>query len=390
MVDESEALSRILARAIPLEPAPMPLLEAAGMFLAEPIRARVAHPRFDNSTVDGYAVRAEDGVTERRIIGEQPAGLDRNLRLEKNESSRIYTGAPLPQNGTAVVMQEDVEIHGERLILREPVATGENIRRTGADVAAGQLIASAGDRLTPQLIGLLASQGMQNVTVHRRPRVTILSTGDELRPPGTDVNSGEIYESNSFLLAALLQSLGLSAEIRHSRDIPPEVESEIRRALESSDVLIISGGVSVGDHDHVRPALISSGVAVDLWRIRMKPGKPLAFGHMGEKLVFGLPGNPVSSFVTFLVMVRPALLQMLGARDNDRFLRQIPMQLDCVLENPSDRPHYVRGRMKNGRFVPQGLQESHALFGLSQSDALLRMEPGERIQHGDTLPIFVW
>ena len=390
MVDESEALSRILARATPQKPAPMPLLEAAGMFLAEPIRARVAHPRFDNSTVDGYAVRAEDGVTERRIIGEQPAGLDRNLRLEKNESSRIYTGAPIPQNATAVVMQEVVEVRGNRLILREPLAIGENIRRTGADVASGQLIASAGDRLTPQLIGLLASQGMQNVTVHRRPRVTILSTGDELRPPGVDLNSGEIYESNSYLLAALLQSLGLLAEIRHSRDIPLEVESEIRRALESSDVLIISGGVSVGDHDHVRPALISSGVTLDLWRIRIKPGKPLAFGHTGKKLVFGLPGNPVSSFVTFLVLVRPALLQMLGARDNDRFLRQISMQLDCVLENSSDRPHYVRGRMKNGVFVPQGLQESHALFGLSQSDALLRMEPGERIQPGDTRPIFVW
>ena len=390
MVDESEALSRILARATPLAAVMMPLLDALGMFLAEPIRAKMAHPRFDNSTVDGYAIRAEDGDGERRIIGEQPAGSDRNLRLEKNESSRIYTGAPIPQNATAVVMQEDVEVMGERLILHESVSIGENIRQTGADLAAGQLIASPGDRVTPQLIGLLASQGLENVAVYRRPRVTVLSTGDELRPPGVELNSGEIYDGNSPLLAALLQSLGLAAEIRHSSDIPLEVESEIRRALETSDVLIISGGVSVGDHDHVRPALISSGVTLDLWRIRMKPGKPLVFGHIGKKLVFGLPGNPVSSLVTFLVMARPALLQMLGARHGDRFLRQILMQLDSVLENPSDRPHYVRGRIKNGWFVPQGLQESHALFGLSQSDALLRLEPGECIERGDTRPVLVW
>ncbi|MEO7933157.1 MAG: gephyrin-like molybdotransferase Glp [Chthoniobacterales bacterium] len=390
MVEEADALARILSAASPLPMVERPLREALGSFLAQPMRSTMAHPRFDNSVVDGYAIRVADEPGERILCGEQPAGQDRSLRLEKNEASRIFTGAPIPAGCTGVAMQEDVTVENGRVHLRESVEPGENIRRAGADLAAGQLIGSPGQRITPQLVALLASQGLATAPAHRMPRVTVLSTGDELRPLGVPLLSGEIYDSNSPMLAALLQSLGIQAELRHSPDDLTATQLEIRRALETSDVLIISGGVSVGDHDHVKPALAALGVALDLWRIRMKPGKPLAFARSGEKLIFGLPGNPLASFVTFLVLLRPALLQMLGARDGERFLPVKTLQLDSPLANTGDRPHYVRGRIEGERFVPQGLQESHALFGLSRSDALLRMGAGTEIAGGEMVSVLVW
>jgi molybdopterin molybdotransferase len=287
-------------------------------------------------------------------------------------------------------MQEDVSVEGQRLILRELVKPGENIRRAGADLAAGQLIGRAGERVTPQLIGLLASQGLATASVHCAPRVTVLSTGDELRPPGTDLAAGEIYNSNSLMLAAFLRPLGITAKLHHSPDDRTLIEAEIHRALEQSDVLIISGGVSVGDHDHVRPALKACGVALDLWRIRMKPGKPLAFARAGKKLVFGLPGNPVAAFVTFQVLLRPALLQMLGAQDEERFLPQKLVRLESALSNPGDRPHYLRGRIEDGRFISHGLQESHALYGLSRSNTLLRLDAGESLAEGAERFALTW
>ncbi len=390
MVEEAVALDRILSAASPSPVMETPLLETLGLFLAKPLRSAMAHPRFDNSVVDGYAIRVEDGSGERVLIGEQPAGADRFLRLERNESSRIFTGAPIPEGCTGVAMQEDVTLENGRVRLRESVELGENIRRTGADLAAGQLIGSPGQRITPQLVALLASQGLATVSVHRPLRVTVLSTGDELRPMGVALESGEIYDSNSVMLAALLQSLGIPATLRHCLDDRNQTQVEINRALEASDVLIISGGVSVGDHDHVKPALAALGATLELWRIRMKPGKPLAFARFGEKLIFGLPGNPVAAFVTFLLLLRPALLQMLGARDDERFLPEKTLQLDSALANPGDRPHYVRGRMDGGRFIPQGLQESHALFGLSRSNALLRLDPGAKISGGEKVRVLAW
>ncbi|HEX8372778.1 MAG TPA: gephyrin-like molybdotransferase Glp [Chthoniobacterales bacterium] len=390
MVEEADALARILAAAEPLEPVELPLLEALGFFLPKPVRSVLAHPRFDNSVVDGYALRVEDSGTERQIVGEQPAGRDRALSLGAHEAIRIFTGAPIPAHCTGVIMQEDVRVEGQRLILQETLDQGENIRPAGADLAAGQLIGRAGERVTPQLIGLLASQGLATASVHRTPTVTVLSTGDELRPPGTKLAAGETFNSNSLMLAALLRPLGIDAELRHSPDDRSIIEAEIHRALEQSDVLIISGGVSVGDHDHVRPALKACGVALDLWRIRMKPGKPLAFARAGKKLIFGLPGNPVAAFVTFQVLLRPALLQMLGAQDEERFLPQKPVRLESALSNPGDRPHYLRGRVENGLFVSHGLQESHALYGLSQSKALLRLEAGESLAAGSERFALTW
>lgn len=382
MVEESDALERILARAIALEEIWVALREADGMFLAREIRAESCHPRFDHSSVDGFAVRVEDGLHPRRSIGEQPAGLDRTLQLGKNDASRIFTGAPIPNGATAVVMQEDTSINDGMLILRTPVVHGENIRFSGADLAAGQRIADAGMRVTPQLIALLASQAMATIPVHRRPRVAVLSTGDELRVPGVELNSGEIFDANGPMLAALVRTLGCNASLSHSTDNPLEVRSKIAAALEQNDVLIVSGGVSVGDHDHVRPALEELGVTLDFWRIRMKPGKPLVFGYAGKKLVFGLPGNPVSAFVTFLLLVRPALLQLAGAGGGDRFIPKRPVQLGSNFTNPGDRPHYIRGRVENGRFISVGRQESHALFGLSQCDALLRLDAKEMVAAG--------
>ena len=390
MVEEADALARILVAARPIEATTLPLREALGFFLAKPIRSTLAHPRFDNSVVDGYAIRVEDGLGKRKIIGEQPAGQDRSLRLETDEAIRIFTGAPIPEGCNGVVMQEDITVDAGQFILQKSVELGENIRRKGADLAAGQLIARVGDRVTPQLIGLLASQGLATVTVHQAPRVVILLTGDELRHAGAQLAPGEIYDSNSGMLSALLQPLGIFADVRHCPDDRDALEIEIQKALSGNDVLIISGGVSVGDHDHVRPALTNLGIKIDLWQIRMKPGKPLAFAQVKEKLIFGLPGNPVASFVTFLVLVRPALLQMLGAQDEDRFLSKRFVQLASEISNPGKRPHYIRGNYLNGRFICNRLQESHALFGLSQSNALLRVEAETHLLADEEYKVLVW
>ncbi len=390
MVEEAEALARILAAARPLEIVEAPLSSALGMFLAKPIRAAMAHPAFDNSVVDGYAVRFADGQTHRIITGEQPAGRNRKLLVNPGEAVRIFTGAPIPFGCDAVAMQEDAQVEDGQLILSEPVDLGDNIRRAGADLAAGQLIGEPGDELTPQRIGLLASQGISAAPVHRRPVVSILSTGNELRPPGETLADGEIFDSNGVMLAALLQSIGISAEVRHCRDDAAQTEAEIRRAVAGSDVLIISGGVSVGDHDHVKPALRAAGIALDLWRIRMKPGKPLAFATSEGKLIFGLPGNPVAAFVTFLVLLRPALLQMVGATGPARFLPERSVTLATPISNPGDRPHYIRGTLAEDRFTATGLQESHALFGLSRSQALLRLEPGQQLSAGDAVSGLIW
>ena len=390
MVEESEALARILAQARPLEVTTVPLLEALGRFLAEPIRSTLRHPAFDNSVVDGYAIRLADGMLPRKIVGEQPAGHDRSLRVATGEAVRIFTGAPIPSDCDGVVMQEDVNLENGLLILREPIEPGENIRRAGADLAAGQLIGNAGAPVTPQLVGLLASQGLATVAVRRIPRVSVLSTGDELRQPGEPLATGEIYDSNGIMLAALLRPLGIEAEVRHCRDHADLIAAEIRRALAISDVLILSGGVSVGDHDHVKPALKAAGIDLDLWRIRMKPGKPLAFAHADGKLIFGLPGNPVASFVTFLVLLRPALLQMLGATGDARFLPNTLAEMNSPLANLGDRPHYIRGIFQNGHFMAKRLQESHALHALSGSNALLRLEAGKRVANGERLPVLIW
>ncbi len=401
MLTEDEARRRILASISPLKTEEAPLLQALGRFAATGHVSRHALPAFDNSAMDGYAVfvdeRARSLATGTRlwVRGEQPAGPDLGLRVEVGGAVRIFTGAPVPAGTGAVVMQEDVERLGDEIILKEAVDAGEFIRRAGGDLARGQRILDPGDRLTPGRLGLLASQGLATVAVHRRPRVAILATGDELRPPGELLGPGEIYESNGVLLAALASALGTEVTVlERARDDRADLDAKIAAGLGAHDALVIAGGVSVGERDFVKERLAAAGVSLDLWRVRVQPGKPFLYGHGGSGMgthVFGLPGNPVSAFVTFVLFVRPALLRMAGATDDALLLTRFPATAAVELVNRGDRPHYLRGTLDaGGGFSPAGRQESHALFALSRSRVLVRVEPGTTVPAGSEIEALLW
>ncbi|MDQ6626399.1 MAG: molybdopterin molybdotransferase MoeA, partial [Verrucomicrobiota bacterium] len=347
---------------------------------------------FDNSAMDGYAIIASDATAgaRLRVVAEQPAGRTRDLCVSRGEAIRIFTGAPLPNGADAVIMQEDVEREADEIVLRQDVQPGEFVRRRGGDVAAGQMIVRAGERIRPETIALLASQGLKELEVGGEVTAAIVSTGDELVAPGVALQPGQIYESNTPLLRALLSQLGVRVlSVVHSPDRQESIEAAVRAGI-TADILIISGGVSVGARDLVKPALAAAGAELDLWRVAVKPGKPFLFGHAGRCSIFGLPGNPVSAFVTFLLFVRPAALRMMRAGETALEMPKQSAVLVSAVHNDGDRPHYMRGAVEGGRFTPLPRQESHALFGLSRSNALLLVAPHERFDAGGAVTVFTW
>ena len=405
MLDEADARAHILAQVDPLPPERLPLLRTLGRFAVNTARATQALPSFDNSAMDGYALPlpADSSSlppgTVFQVSGQQAAGLDCDLRIQPGQAVRIFTGAPIPEGTGAVVMQEDVERIGDRISLRDTVDPGEWIRRTGSDLARGQLLFSAGSRLTPQRLGLLASQGCAEFPVGGTPKVAILATGDELRSPGQPLRPGEIYESNSVLLASLATSLQAEVKVLEpARDDREDLDAKLTAALSTHDVLVIAGGVSVGERDFVKERLAAAGTRLDLWRVRIQPGKPFLYGRgparstaPGGTHVFGLPGNPVSAFVTFLLFVRPAILRLQGAAEDELALPTSPATAGTELVQTGDRPHYLRGTLDEfGRFVLIGKQESHALFALSQSRALVRIPPRTTIPAGAMVQASLW
>src|SRR5437773_4753504 len=306
--------------------------------------------------MDGYAVVASScGLGKQlRVIGEQPAALDRQLRVSAGEAVRIFTGAPMPAGADAVVMQEDVTRERSQIVVNVDVEPDEFVRRRGCDLAKGQKIVAKGELIRPATIALLASQGLTQVSVGGEVDAAIISTGDELVRVGEEIKPGQIYESNSVLLQALLQRCGAAVKsVRHCKDDAESLRKTLEEAIKYS-VLIISGGVSVGEHDLVQPTLRSIGAKIDIWRVAIKPGKPFLFGRAGDCAVFGLPGNPVSAFVTFLLFVRPALLRLMGAGDEELSLPQTRATLAGDLQNDGDRPHYARGRLRDGKFSAVG------------------------------------
>jgi molybdopterin molybdotransferase len=390
MISEEEARNRILEAVSPTPERTVPLSGALGCFSARSVVAGLSLPAFDNSAMDGYAIVASSSKKGARlqVIGEQPAGVDRQLRISPGYAVRIFTGAPLPAGADVVVMQEETTREGDEIVVNVDVHPGEFIRRCGCDLAEGQKILGGGERIRTTTIALLASQGFADVTVGGQVNAAIVSTGDEVVTPGSKLDQGQIYDSNLALLQALVQHCGASVKsAEHCPDHRERLIQSIQRGIKSH-ILVITGGVSVGEHDLVQAALRTLGAKIDIWRVAIKPGKPFLFGEAGGCAVFGLPGNPVSAFVTFLQFVHPAILKMMGANNLD--LPKTSARLTADLTNEGDRPHYVRGRIENGTFVPVGRQESHALFGLSQSNALLRIAVGESLRAGEIVDVQTW
>jgi molybdopterin molybdotransferase len=391
VISEGDAREKILESVRPLPPRSLSILRTLDCFAAEDHVALLPLPNFDNSAMDGYAVIAAETTSGKRlrVVGEQPAGVDRKLRVSTGEAVRIFTGAPMPAGADSVVMQEDTTRNGDEIVVNVDVDPDEFVRRRGCDLAEGQKILSKGEQIRATRVALLASQGLAEILVGGEVRAAIVSTGDELAKPGEKLQPGQIYETNSVLLAALLQRCGaVVASSQHCPDDADSLREAFEAAAANNHVLVVSGGVSVGEHDLVQSALRSLGAKIDIWRVAIKPGKPFLFGRVGDCFVFGLPGNSVSAFVTFFKFVRPAILKMMGANDLD--LPKTRAKLTVDLTNASERAHYIRGKLKGGTFAPIGRQESHALFGLSQSNALLRLAAGAEAKKHTMVDVEIW
>jgi len=390
VISEEKAREKILSAVAPLPATEVSLGHALDRFAANDLFATIPLPPFDNSAMDGYAVVANSAGKNARlkIAGEQPAGVSKNLSLSAGKTIRIFTGAPMPIGADAVVMQEETQREGDFVLIQaEQISVGDFVRKAGADLAVGQQIVKRGDRLRPATLGLLASQGIESVRVGAQPRVAIVTTGDELAAPGQQLRSGEIFDSNGLMLASLAAKTGMEVAMRrHCPDNFATLCTTLRDAVHQNAV-IISGGVSVGEHDLVREALREIGAEIDLWRVAVKPGKPFLFGKRDRCLIFGLPGNPVSTFVTFLVFVRPALLQMMGAIDLS--LPRANARLVHEITGDETRPHYFRGHLADGAFTVIGRQESHAIFGLARANALLRVRPEARLSAGSEVEVLL-
>tara|TARA_R110002096_G_scaffold135954_3_gene288227 strand:- start:286 stop:1500 length:1215 start_codon:yes stop_codon:yes gene_type:complete len=398
MLEEAEARSRILEATSLGEIEDIALGEALGRFSARDILATTALPGFDNSQMDGYAVRAAEAQkdAELTLVGEQPAGPRIPLTVNPGEAVRIFTGAPMPAGADAVVMQEDVDrIDETRIRINESAEPGEFVRREGSDLCAGQKILCQGDRLNPARIGVLASQGLAQIPVRKQPRCAIVTTGDELVAPGTELAEGSIYNSNGPMLSGLVRQFGAGeVTVFHAPDQPETLKSILEQAIQASDICLIAGGVSVGEHDHVKDQLAALDVSGGFWRVRIKPGKPLFFGQKAGKLVFGLPGNPVSAYITFLLFALPVLRKWQGmtvSADAPPLPRVTAKLEGDAINDRGDRPHYLRGWLDLDAltFRPLGLQQSHALFALSRTNALVRVDPQQTLRAGDTARCFL-
>ncbi len=397
LIDHREAVKLVLENARQLPAEKVPLVEARGLALAEDVLARFDSPPFDNSAVDGYAVRSVDAVKAGRIfrvVDEAPAGRPATKSVREGEAVKIFTGGVIPKGADAVVMVENTSGWGEQFELTKAVLSGTNLRKSGEDVRRGEVILRAGIEIGAPEIALAATQGYGELSVHRRPKVVVLSTGTELVEPGVrELEPGEIFDSNSFALLAQALDAGTDARrLYAASDDAQALRVAMEEALSSADVVVTSGGVSVGEKDLVKGALLDIGVEQIFWGIKLKPGKPVFFGRRGDDHFFGLPGNPVSAMVCFELFVRPALMKMMGREDRRR--PHIEVYFDEDVGNKFGRMHAMRVRLfqtKRGwRAESVGAQGSGLVSSLTKADALALIGPeSEGVRAGEPVEAIV-
>jgi molybdopterin molybdotransferase len=400
MISLEAAQERILAGLQPLAGEEMLLQDALGRFLTAPVHSFVDLPPSDNSAMDGYAVRVVDiaGATAEkpvvlRLSGEVSAGADAPVTVEAGCCARIFTGAILPPGADAVVMQEDVKIAAEapgKIVFSEPAKPWENVRMRGEDVRSKDLLGEASDELTAQRLSLFAAAGIAKVQVGRRPLVGLLATGDELREAGEPLGAGMIYESNRAGLSGIVSRAGARAKLYPPiKDDLSLTTQALRTAFSECDVVVTCGGVSVGEKDWVKQAFADLGGQLDFWKVEMRPGKPFVFGRHDGKLFFGVPGNPVSAFVAFFLLARPALRRLQGAKDVAP-----PASWGILAEplaNRGNRRHFLRVILDaKGDVKSAGAQGSHFLSSMARSNGLVDVPPATTWPSGARVAVLRW
>ena len=384
MLSVEDALARLLAQARRIAGTEtVSTLAAHGRVLAQPVVSAIDVPPMDNSQMDGYAVRCADvpAAPATLRVSQRIAAGHTGQPLAPGTAARIFTGAPVPLGADAIVMQEATTAAGDQVTINEVPRPGAWIRRAGFDVRRGATVMEAGRRLLPQDCGLAASIGIAQLTVVRRPRVAVFFTGDELVMPGEELPPGRIYNSNRFVLRGLLERLGCEAiDLGIVPDDYERTRAAFAEAADRTDLIVTSGGVSVGEEDHVKPAVQAEG-SLDLWQIAMKPGKPLAFGEVRGVPFIGLPGNPVSSFVTFLLFARPFILRRQGVADVAP--RALPLRADFEWGKPDKRREFLRVRVNGeGGLSLFTNQNSAVLTSTTWADGLVDHPAGETIARG--------
>lgn len=394
------ALSQVLAALPPPQVERIPLNGAYNRILAERVLSPAALPQFDNSSMDGYAVRSEDVASAKpesparlRVLGKVAAGETFAGEMTAGTCVRLFTGSPLPRGADAVLMQEDTrresDTAGDVLAL-SPAKPWENVRLCGEDVKQGDTLAETGAVLTAGRLSLLAAVGLAEVLVGCRPAVALLATGSELKEPGQVLAPGQIYESTRLALAALARRAGATPKVLPlAADEPAATRLALANAFSTCDVVVTSGGVSVGELDFVKGAFQELGGEVQFWRVAIRPGRPFVFGRRQAKFLFSLPGNPVSALVTFLLLVRPALLRWQGATEVS--LPAYPAVLAEALANPGARRHFIRVRIeRDGKAHSAGMQASHALGSLAAADGLVDVPPQSTLAAGTVVQVLRW